>query len=132
MPFDLPERDVRHTLANVYWLQAAFMLTAGVIALVMPRRRFGPSYHFITAVPAGQYILAAVYIGCALFMAYSLVTHDQRRMGYAMLTAAFSNCVLALFVFAGATQSPTGVFSPIFCMAIGIHMFLHAAMLNRR
>lgn len=130
--FDLTDDDVNWTLYAVYWLQTGWMILAGLMLLLSPKRRFGNAYEFIVAIPAGQVVLGGAYIvaGGALF--WALRKGNQARMARGLFVGGLLGVLFGMFLLAGTLSGPTGVVGWLFCFYVGPHMLLQSGLLGNR
>lgn len=129
--FELERERIDWTLYAVYWLQTGWMVGAGIILALTPRRRLGNSYQFILAAPYGQQAIALLYLIVGAALLFGMLRGAQALMAIALTTGGLVNWTFGVLLGAGALFGPTGSIGWWFSLYVGAHMLLQSVLLRR-
>jgi hypothetical protein len=108
------------------------MAVVGVLIIATPARRFGNSWHFLIALPGGQYLQGGLYLGIGLVMLVALWRRWQNIAAGCALLGGIGSVVFGTFLLAGTFTAPTGVMGAPFAYLAGALFIMLSALLGKR
>jgi hypothetical protein len=129
--FDVTDVVGHQVLGWVCWLSASWMAAVGVLIIATPARRFGSSWHFVIALPGGQYLQGGLYLGIGLVMLVALWRRWQNVAAGCALLGGIGSVVFGTFLLVGAFTQPTGVMGAPFAYLAGALFIMLSVLLGK-